>query len=280
MNIFKFVQNYYETRQITYDWHEDVLNLILSYSVKRFHENGFNTNYKSIREQYEQRKNRKELPTYSNGILDMFTKYYPVEWEKDNISHSAMDKFNIRFSTSQNKIIIPHYNVNNELIGIRGRALNQYEVDNFGKYMPVQIENKWYSHPLSLNLYGLNVNKDNIRNRGICYVFESEKSVLQSEDFGLNCSVAVCGSQFNKYQVDLLLRHAAPKEIIICFDKEEKKSEDKYFQKLWNIGKKYQNYCNFSFVYDRENLLSMKDSPSDRGKEIFDELVKRRVIIK
>ena len=58
-----------------------------------------------------------------------------------------MDKFNIRYSISQNKIIIPHYNVNGELVGIRGRALNTQDIEQFGKYMPVQIENKWYSHP-------------------------------------------------------------------------------------------------------------------------------------
>ena len=74
-----------------------------------------------------------------------------------------MDKFNIRYSTTQNKIIIPHYNADGQLVGIRGRALNEWEVENVGKYMPVQIEGKWYSHPLSLNLYGLNFNKEDIK---------------------------------------------------------------------------------------------------------------------
>ena len=50
--------------------------------------------------------------------------------------------------------------------------------------------------------------------------------------------------------------------------------------KLWNIGKKYQNYCNFSFIYDNENLLEMKDSPSDCGEEIFNKLIRKRVKVK
>ena len=77
-----------------------------------------------------------------------------------------------------------------------------------------------------------------------------------------------------------MIQYCHPKEIILCFDKEEKQGEDKYFTKLWNIGKKYQNYCDFSFVYDNENLLEMKDSPSDHGEEIFNKLIRKRVKIK
>ena len=147
--------------------------------------------------------------------------------------------------------------------------------------MPVQIEGKWYSHPLSLNLYGLNWTKDNIKRVGVCFLCESEKAVLQMEgwDFA-NCAVAVCGSQFNKHALKLLLARARPREIVICFDKEEKPGSEDYFNKLYSIGKKYQNYCDFSFIYDRENLLDMKDSPTDKGSEVFWKLYKRRVRIK
>lgn len=280
MSIFKFLKNYYETRQIEYDWYNDILQVILSCSLQKSVV-GFNTSYKSKREEYYQKKDRKELPKYSNGILDVFIKAYPVEWLNDGINKQAMDKFNIKYSISQNKIIIPHYDVNDNLIGIRGRALNEWEIENLGKYMPVQIEQKWYSHPLSLNLYGLNVNKENIKKTGVCYLFEAEKSVMQVESFNMiNCSAAVCGSQLNKFQIDLLIRTCHPREIVLCFDKEELKGEDKYFNKLWNICQKYKNYCNFSFVYDREGLLDLKDSPSDKGEEVFKKLLEKRITIK
>lgn len=108
-----------------------------------------------------------------------------------------------------------------------------------------------------------------------------EKSVLQCESFSqANCAVAVCGSNFNKFQLNLLLKECNPREIIICFDKEENKGEEKYFNKLWNLCKKYINYCNFSFIYDREELLDMKDSPSDKGEKIFNKLVEKRVKVK
>ena len=278
LSIFKVLKNYYETRGIEYDWYHDVYEAVINCSVRP---NPSNNYYKSIREEYALRKDRKELPSYPEGILDCFIKLYPVEWLQDSISKEAMDKFNIRYSISQNKIIIPHYDVNNRLIGIRGRALSKQDIENFGKYMPVQLEGKWYSHPLSLNLYGLNKNKDNIKRARVAYIFESEKSVLQFDSFSIpNCAVASCGSNINKFQIDLLMRYCAPQEIVICFDNEEKEGEEKYFQKLWNICNKYKNYCNMSFIYDRKNLTRKKDSPSDRGETIFKELLERRIMIK
>ena len=188
-----------------------------------------------------------------------------------------MDKFNILFSKKDNKIIIPHYDVKNRLVGIRGRALDQWEVENIGKYTPIKIENTFYSHPLSMNLYGLNLTKSNIKRTGICYVFEGEKSVLHLESSNMvNMSVAVCGSIFSIFQLKLLLKYK-PKEIVICFDKEEKAGEDKYYNKLLNMCKKYTNYCNFSFIYDFNNLLDLKDSPIDKGEEIFKELLRKRI---
>lgn len=281
MSIFKFLKTYYETRQTEYDWFEDIYNVVLNCGNFRPKE-GFDTiQYQSLKERYRVKKKNVELQQYSNGILDMFMKNYPVEWLNDGISRRAMDKYNIKYSVSQNKIIIPHYDINNNLIGIRGRALNEWEIENIGKYMPIQIEKKWYTHPLSLNLYGLNHTKENIKKYGICYIGEAEKFCLQSESFSFpNCSCAVCGSQFNKYQLDILMKNCQPKEIVICFDKEEKDKEDKYFFKLYNLCKKYINYCKMSFIYDTENLLKLKESPTDRGENIFKKLLEKRIIVK
>lgn len=281
MSIFKFLKTYYETRQIEYDWFEDIYNVVLNCGNFRPKE-GFDTiQYQSLKDRYRIKKKQVELEKYPSGILDIFMKNYPVEWLNDGISRRAMDKYNIKYSVSQNKIIIPHYDINNNLIGIRGRALNEWEIENIGKYMPIQIEKKWYTHPLSLNLYGLNHTKENIKKYGICYIGEAEKFCLQSESFSFpNCSCAVCGSQFNKYQLDILMKNCRPKEIVICFDKEEKDKEDKYFFKLYNLCKKYINYCKMSFIYDNDNLLKLKESPTDCGENIFKKLLEKRIIVK
>ena len=244
MSIFKFLKNYYETRQIEYDWYQDI--------------------YEVVRD-----------------CANCFVKTYPQEWLDDGISESAMNRFDISYSISQNKIIIPHYDVAGRLIGIRGRALNDWEIENIGKYTPIRVEQTWYKHPLSMNLYGLNVTQDNIRRHGICFLVESEKAVMQMDSFSFpNCSAAICGSNFNKYQLNILVKYCCPSEIVLCFDKEELPGEEKYFYKLYEICKKYGQYCNFSFIYDREGLLNLKESPTDRGEEVFKKLLEKRVRVK
>lgn len=275
MSIFKFLKFYYEAQGYDYDWYRDIYQVIVGDVAP---EGMVAEKYHSLKETYEIASKQVILPTYSTNVLNCFVKYYPIEWLDDSITRSTMDKYNILFSISQNKIIIPHYSVSNQLVGIRGRALNKDEIENYGKYAPVWIEGKCYSHPLSMNLYGLNWNKQNIINSGVCMIYESEKSVMQAESFSEpNCGVAVCGSQFNKYALNLLIREAHPSEIIICFDNEEEKKSDKYFTKLYTLCKKYNNYANFSFVYDRNNLTNHKDSPTDRGEAIFRQLISERV---
>ena len=281
MSIFKFLKHYYDTRDIEYDWVNDIYNVIIDCS--NFNpQMGFTApKYVSLREKYGQERKEIKLPEYNAGALDTFIKRYPPEWLNDGISREAMDKFNIRYSISQNKIIIPHRDIDGRLIGIRGRALNEWEVENVGKYMPIKLEQTWYKHPLSMNLYGIYENKETIKKSKIVYVFESEKSVLQFESFNMpHCAVAVCGSQFNKYQLNILLKYCAPAEIVICFDREEEEGETKYFDKLYALCQKYNQYCNFSFIYDRLGLLEMKDSPSDKGEEIFKKLLEKRVRVR
>lgn len=277
-NIFSFLKHYYEANNIIYDWYNDIYKVILNCSEFNPQYRKIST-YKSIKNKYDLKKVRRDLPEFEKGVLQLFSHKYPIEWLNDGITKEAMDKYEIKYSISNNKIIIPHFDKNKRLVGIRGRALNKEDEELFGKYAPIQIEGKWYSHPLSLNLYGLDKTWENIKRSGVCYIGEGEKFCLQNESFNsdlLNCSVASCGSNLNKYQIDLLMRYCKPKEIIICFDNEENEGS-KYFEKLYQICLKYKVYCDMSFVYDRDNLTNYKDSPTDRGLDIYKKLLENRV---
>ena len=124
MSIFKFLKNYYDTRQITYDWYNDIFQVILNCSASTAREASNPNIYKSKRDDYLPQKLRKELPTYPNGLIETFVKEYPYEWLNDHITKQVMDKFNIRYSISQNKIIIPHYNVCRFKLKINGIVIH------------------------------------------------------------------------------------------------------------------------------------------------------------
>lgn len=284
-DIFELFKKRYTLLKQPFDFYKDILLKIVSKESLTCHDDNYS--YKIQRDKYKQKNRNVILPQFPKNIIDIFPKDYPAEWSYENISDDTMERFNIRFSPLDNKIIIPHYDINNNLVGIRARCLNEEDIVNYGKYAPIKIEDTWYAHPLSLNLYGININKDAIARARSVIILEGEKGILlYNEIVGSenNNAVAVCGSNLNKLQLQLLIKNFNLNEVIIAFDREYSKypsiQSEKYFNKLTELCTKYSNYCNFSFIFDTKNLLKEKDSPVDRGKKTFDQLLIDRVKIR
>ena len=222
-----------------------------------------------------------ELMEYSDSVLSCFIEYYHPLWLKEGISKESMKNFNILFSIAQNKIIIPHLDMNGRLVGIRGRALEKQDIEN-GKYRPIIIGDTLYAHQLQFNLYGLYQHKKAIQKYHRVIIFEGEKSCLKDETFYGEDSVAVacCGSSINKYQFGLLVKNFDVNEIVIAFDKEyetiNSAQAKKYRQKIIDMCNKYKHLASFSYIFDEKNLIAEKESPNDKGQEIFEQLYKER----
>lgn len=224
-------------------------------------------------------------PLQENLLEYFYPLAAPQEWVNDHISAKVMRYYNIRVDSALEKIIIPHRDVNGNLIGIRGRTFNEKELDEGKKYMPVFIEGTMYNHPLGKNLFGIYENQDVIRKIGKVFVVEGEKSVLQlATMYGVeNCwAVATCGSNFTNTQMNLLLSLEV-EEIILGYDREfdgKKGDQDtiEYEQKLLKIVSPLLPYINVSVVMDYEHLLPKKKmSPTDAGREIFEKLYHSRI---
>lgn len=283
-NIFTLFERRYKLLGIKYNFYKDiVLKITDGINIKRTAENGFIQKYESKYDEYKIDQPNVKFNEINPNVLKLFTFFPTPEWLEDGISEEIMKLYNILYSIEQNKIIIPHYDMFGNLIGIRGRALNEEDL-LIGKYMPVQIEKKVYSHPLMYNLYGLNLIKENIQKYKMAIVAEGEKAPMQyATMFGMdrNIVVAACGSNFHKYQLDLLISCGAER-VLIAFDKEGEtvQEKDKYFNKLLNICNKYKNFCQMGFIYDTSNLLELKNSPFDKGAAITKKLIEQGVWIK
>lgn len=219
-----------------------------------------------------------ELPKYDETVLDVFLPLPHESWLEEGISYDSHEKYQIGYYISQEKISIPHFDLNNRLIGIRGRATKQEDVDNGKKYMPITIQKKLYNHQLMFNLYGLNHSKEAIkRQRKVC-IFEGEKSVLKADTiYGEdNFSVACCSSNITNFHRDILLSLGV-EEVIICFDKYgENDSEEKiksYQKKLLNFANKFTPYARTFIVFDDFDLLDYKQSPIDKGRKVLERLM-------
>ena len=223
-----------------------------------------------------------ELKIYEDSIL----KYLPhpriLPWEKEDITLDILNSRGICYDPLNMGIVIPHYDINNNLIGIRERTLIKEE-EIYGKYKPAILNGKQYNHPLSFNIYNLNFSKDNIKKIQKIIIFEGEKSCLKyASYFGKENDItgAVCGSNLLNYQFSLIY-NLGVKEIIIAFDKQYQQIGDdeykRWVNKLKTISYKYSNFCNISFIFDTHNLLNYKDAPIDQGKDIFLQLFKERL---
>ena len=224
------------------------------------------------------------LTHFQGDFLKNFPQPKIIPWLKEGITEDIMKIHNIYYDPKNQGIIIPHYDIDNNLIGIRERTLVKEREDR-GKYTPAILNGKMYNHPLSFNLYNINISKDNIRSTKKVIVYEGEKScLLYGSYFGIenDISVAACGSNLINHQVELLLSLGV-QEIVIAFDRQFKELQDdewkRWTTKLKQINNKYGNFIQISFIFDLHNLLDYKMSPIDNGKEVFLQLFKDRIFL-
>lgn len=225
-----------------------------------------------------------ELKIWDNKILKNLPHPKIIPWLQEGISQKVIDKYGICYDPKNEGVVIPHYDINNNLIGIRERTLIKEE-ESHGKYRPAILNGVMYNHPLGYNLYNINNSKENIHNIKKAIVFEGEKAVLTyASFFGIenDISVACCGSNFISYQFNLLMTLGV-EEIIIGFDRQYKEVGDQewktWTKKLYNIHDKYGSYVKISFLFDTEHILDYKDSPVDKGKDTFLYLFSNRIYI-
>lgn len=225
-----------------------------------------------------------QLPEYDKHILYRLPQPRILPWEKEGITREiCLDNY-ISYYAGGEQIVIPHFDINNRLVGIRGRALSDEEAERFGKYRPLKIGKTLYSHPLSMNLYNLNKSKENIRKAKAAIVFESEKSCMKLQALyghDNDISVAVCGSAVSSYHI-ALLQELGVTEIIIAFDRQFVEIGDDEFKRLKNklihINKRYGTKVRISAIFDKNMILPYKDAPIDQGAQIFEKLLNERII--
>ncbi|VIF90336.1 DNA primase (bacterial type) [Clostridioides difficile] len=226
------------------------------------------------------------LPTPKKPyVYKTFQQIQIEEWENENISFEVLRTYQIHYNPYENQIVIPHFcwHDKDRPVGIRVRNLDEDKANSFGKYIPLWYDNRCYNHRLSLNLYGLNINKQAIKKSKKVIVFEGEKSVLQMATmYKNNPSVAICGSNFSKEQKKILI-DLGVEELIIAFDRQFKvKGDEEYItwrNKIYKSVQDIKEKLNISVIWDKDNLLEYKNSPSDLGKFVFERLLKSRINI-
>jgi len=225
------------------------------------------------------------LTTYDKNILKKYSFDYLgfMPWVEEGITIESLQKFNIKYDNYNDAIIIPNFDYNGELIGLRARFFREEDMLK-GKYRPVYVNGTLYNHPTGRTFYGIYENHLNIERKKTAVIFEGEKSVLQYNGlYGSdnNVALATLGQNITKDHIQYLLKMKV-NNVILAYDTDYEdyaqlaEVEKKYIQK----AKILSPYFNVSILIDYDFDLPHKSSPIDGGKDIFEKILKNRRIIK
>lgn len=225
-----------------------------------------------------------DFKTYDATVLRKYSFDYMglMPWIEEGISIESLQKFNIKYDSYNQAIIIPNFDYDGKLIGLRGRYFRPQDVAK-GKYRPIYNNGILYNHPTGRTFYGIYENHAAIERKGTCIIFEGEKSVLlYGSIYGVNNNIAVAtlGQNITKDHIQYLLKMKVS-HVILAYDTDY---ED--YTQLREVEKKYKAkakilapYFNVSYLIDDDFALPYKSSPIDGGRDIFESILRNRRII-
>lgn len=186
-----------------------------------------------------------------------------IVWEREGISRGSLDKFQVYYDSFSNRLVYPIRNLNGKIVNIGGRTLDpQWKEKKLRKYTYLS---GWGVMDV---IYGLFDNFEEITKKREIILFEGCKSVLLANSWGIYNTGALLTSHLNTYQMKILAKLGA--RVVFALDKEVRIRDDHNIEKL-------KQYTNVEYLWDREDLLSEKDSPVDKGCEVFKRLYEQRL---
>lgn len=212
--------------------------------------------------------NSYNLEFINDDCLNEYIPYPHIEWIREGIMPWTCKEFNIGYSVSKKRIVIPHRFWNgsrNDYVGVIGRTvIKEWEMFDIPKYFPLKNFHK------SMNLYGLQENYQHIQESGYVVVYEAEKSVLKRHSRNDKTGVAVCCHDISEEQIKILI--GLNTDIIIAFDKGIS------IEHIRSTCESFYGMRNIYYIYDKYDLLKEKESPADATNKIYNYLLKYKVL--
>lgn len=200
--------------------------------------------------------NGNELNKYSHEDI--------TEWIDEGILQEVMDLFEVRINDRDNRIVYPVYDINGNLINIKGRT-------RYKNYKELRIPKYINYYPIGTMDYfqGLNITLPFIKDQNEMIIFESVKSVMKAYGWGYKNCASAEKHTITDEQLKLLVRLRV--NIVFAFDSDVNYS-DKDIKKTIDVLKRITNVY---VIYDRKGLLGGKDAknaPVDLSREIWEQL--------
>lgn len=205
------------------------------------------------------------LKTLPDNSMDKYERRLDkmAVWEREGISIESMDRFQVRYDRFSDRLVYPIRNINGDIMNIGGRALDpNWKEKGLRKYTYFSGWNGGMNV-----IYGLSENIEEIRRKKEIIIFEGCKSVLMADGWGIKNTGALLTSHLSPAQLKILLSLEA--RVVFALDKDVKIKDDHNINKL-------KRYTNVFFLCDTDGCLDSKDSPTDKGLDVFVNLYKKK----
>lgn len=212
------------------------------------------------------------MKVYPINILDDFGYNTNLSFLRDGISLDIQEKFLLGYDHLSDRITIPQWNFNGELVGVMGRS-NEMDIPYEYRWLPIIPCSRSYT------LFGYHQNYAEIQQQQLAIITESEKGVMQMASMGFNYGLATCTKNISAVQ-ERYIKALRVSKVILAYDqgvKEEELIEEA--KKLVVDNPIYKNRV--GYIYDRYGellALDKKESPTDKGGNVFRELINKHTI--
>ena len=220
---------------------------------------------------YMKKQTRRKESKIKRFPDDCMVKYEKREdklqvWEAEGISRESLDKFQVYYDSFSNRLVYPIHDIDGNIVNIGGRILDpEWKEKGMRKYTYLS---GWGEMGV---IYGLYENMKYILEKKEIILFEGCKSVLIADSWGIHNTGALLTSHLNPVQMKLLAKLGV--RVVFALDKEVNIKKDHNINKL-------KQYVNVEYVWDKDNLLEEKDSPVDKGVNVYDSVYEHRLRFK
>ncbi|WP_080845668.1 DNA primase [Cytobacillus gottheilii] len=181
-------------------------------------------------------------------------------WIDEGLYPSTQKEFEVGIDVNSERITFTVHNRKGELIGIKGRYCgNDEKIKNQYKYIYLLPCNK------SIEFFNFHRALPYIEEKKEVIIVEGGKTTMFLHQWGFKNSISIEGDSLSDYQIKILKELGLDIRFIFAYDK----GKDAEF--VVKEASKLHGRLRYG-IYDVENLLEDKDSPTDKGKEVWEHL--------
>lgn len=198
--------------------------------------------------------------TLPEDVLKQYEVIPYKKWLDEGIKCSTQKLFGVGIDVKSDRVTFPVHNRDGALVGVKARYCgSEKSIEQRYKYLYLYPCNK------SIEFFNLHRAMPHIEDKKEVVIVEGGKTTMYLHQWGFRNSISIEGDSLSETQIMILKDLGRDYKFIFAFDK------DKDANYVKNEASKLTGRIKYGLL-DIENYLEDKDSPCDRGKDVWEKL--------